>query len=103
MEFHKITAVIPVNALAPVEVALEARGALDMSVTHVKGYGGYKNFFDSHGTAEEVKLEIFAAGSAVSALVDCIIQTAHTGMDSDGYIAVLPVTGFYSIRDRRAL
>jgi len=100
MEFRKITAVIPVNALESVEKALQEAGAPDISVTYVKGYGDYKNFFGSDWTAEEVKLEIFAAGDSTDRFVDCIMKAAHTGLDSDGFVAVQPVAGFHAIKDR---
>lgn len=99
MGFKKVTAIIQCEVLEKVEMALQAAGVSGISVTYVKGYGDYSNFFKSPPLVTHARIEIFAEDAQVDPIVDTILTTAYTGMLGDGIIAVLPVEHFYRIRD----
>lgn len=100
MTFNKITAIIQREKLEEVERSLEGIGVPGISVTHVKGYGDYANFYQSPPLVTHARIEIFAEQTQVNAIVKTIMDTAHTGMAGDGIVAVLPVARFHRIRNK---
>lgn len=103
MIVKKVTAIIQRSKLEDVETALRDAGVPGISVTMVKGYGDYANFFKSPPLVSHARLEIFIEDTKVNSVVDAIMNNAHTGMESDGIIAVLPVEHFYRIREKQGL
>ena len=101
MEFKKVTAIIDRDVLEKVEEALEEIGVTGISVTYVKGFGQYANFFKSPPLVSHARIEIFVGESIVQYIVDTVIQTAYTGLQGDGIIAVLPVERLYRIREKK--
>ena len=100
MSFKKITAIIQREKLEKVELALQGLSVSGISVTYVKGYGNYANFFKSPPLVSHARIEIFAEELKVEGIVETILQNAYTGMDGDGIVAVLPVEHFHRIRDK---
>ena len=100
MKIKKIIAVIRCEDLEKVESALQQAGVPGISVTYVKGFGEYANFFKSPPLVEHVHIEIFVEESSVQSVVDAIFANAHSGLSGDGIIAVLPVEYLYSIRTK---
>lgn len=47
MTLRKVTAIVRTEVLEEIEQHLEAIGVPDISVTYVKGFGDYANFFKS--------------------------------------------------------
>lgn len=103
MEFRKITAIIQVLALKAVEQQLIAVGVSGVTVTRVKGYGEYADYFTRDLMTQHVRIEIFTHTSRVSEIRDAIFDAASTGSKGDGIIAVLPVECVYHIRNRSAV
>ena len=103
MSIKKVTAIVQRSKLEHVETALRDAGVPGISVTIVNGYGDYANFFKSPPLVSHARLEIFIEEDKVSTVVDAIMNNAHTGMESDGIIAVLPVEHFYRIREKQVL
>lgn len=102
MEFRKITAIIRASALEAVEQRLIAVGVRGITVTRVKGYGEYADFFTRDWMTEHVRIEIFTHRDRVAEIRDAIFAAASTGAKGDGIIAALPVECVYRIRDRSA-
>ncbi|MCB2141356.1 P-II family nitrogen regulator [bacterium] len=102
MEFKKINAIIRKGHLEKVEAALEAYGIKGLTVTKIKGFGEYANFFERDWMCEHARIEIFASVGEVESIVKCIMEAAHTGNQGDGIMAVLPVETVYRIRTRQA-
>lgn len=44
------------------------------------------------------RIEIFTEKSKAEKIVRAIMETAHTGMSGDGFIAILPVEKLFRIR-----
>ena len=100
MELKKITAIIRAGKLQEVENKLKDGGVEGISVSTVKGYGEYKNFFNHDWMVDHVRIEIFTTQTKVDRIVNTILDAASESLPGDGMIAVLPVERFVRIRDK---
>jgi len=100
MNYRKVTAIIQGDVLEKVERGLQAVGVAGISVTKVKGYGEYADFYTKDWMVSHARIEIFTHESKVDAIVKSIMKTAHKGLEGDGIVAVLPVEKLYRIRTR---
>lgn len=99
MQFRTVIAIVRSSALEAVEQALVQAGVKGVSVTSVKGYGEYRDFFSRDTMTEHVRLEVFTHRLRVDQIVDAVCAAASTGGKGDGVIAVLPMESVYRIRD----
>lgn len=102
-EFRKITAIIQVSRLESVEQALKEIAVPGISVTKVKGYGEYANFFSRDWTSEHARIEIYTQVDKVDSITAAIMEAAHTGEEGDGIIVVLPAESVYRIKTKARL
>lgn len=98
MELKKITAIFRSHLLEVVERRLRELGVKGISVSQVKGYGEYKQFYTTDGLSEEARIEIFTTKDEVDAIVRAILESAHTGLAGDGFVAVIPVEKIFRIK-----
>ena len=99
MGFKKINAIIRNTVLEKVEARLhQEKGVKGITVSRVKGYGEYANFFTRDWLTTHARIEIFAAKDEVDSIVAAITESAHTGYAGDGFVAVLPVEAVFIIR-----
>lgn len=98
MEFRKVTAIIRADALERVERKLRDMDVKGVSVTKVKGYGEYVDFYSKDWMVSHARIEIFTHASKADAIAHAIMETAHVGVEGDGIVAVLPVETVYRIR-----
>ena len=59
MDFRKVTAIIRPDSLEKVEKELQALSIPGVSVTKVKGYGEYANFYAPDWMLTHVRVEVF--------------------------------------------
>ncbi len=100
MQLKKIVAIVRSSVLESVEKRLRESGVKGISVSSIKGYGEYANLYKADRMVTNVKIEIFTELSAVDAIVTAIMETAHLGIEGDGFVAVLPVEKLYRIRTK---
>ena len=100
MEFSAVIAIIRRETLEKVERKLQEIGVRGISVSKVKGYGEYHNFFSPDGMVESVRLEIFTRKERVDAITAGVMEAAHTGSPGDGVVVVYPIEHFFNIRLR---
>lgn len=100
MEYRKITAIIRRNLLEEVERRLQDIGVRGISVTHVKGYGEYADFYSSDWNVLRARIEVFARKDRAEEIATAMLDGAHTGLPGDGVIAVLPVEKVLVVRTR---
>lgn len=99
--FYKVSAIVRSSSLEAVEENLQRANVRGITVTPVKGYGDYKNFFAADWMKPFVKVEVFTArGRAVA---EAIVEGAHTGQPGDGVVALERVEDVIRIRERRSL
>jgi nitrogen regulatory protein P-II 1 len=101
MSFRKVTAIIRPNRLEAVEGRLRDLAVPGISVTRVKGYGEYANFYTADWMITHARVEVFIGQHRAEEVAIAIMEAAHTGMDGDGIVAVLPVESVYHIRTRK--
>ncbi len=63
-QYRKITAIIQLDRLEAVEKGLQAIAVPGISMTKVKGYVEFVNFFSSDWTSEHARIEIFVPEGA---------------------------------------
>ena len=98
MELRKVTAIIRSSSLKQVEERLQGLNVKGLSVSNVKGYGEYANFFTHDWMITHSRIEIFTEKSNAERIARAIMETAHTGKAGDGFIAILPVEKLFRIR-----
>lgn len=101
MSFAKITAIVRPAAVPDIESLLHREGVPGMSIGHVKGYGDYADFYRNDWMVSHVRIEIFIAASMAEQIAEKIMEVAHTGLEGDGLVAVLPVSAIYHIRTKK--
>lgn len=97
MGYRKITAIIDVERLEAVEAELKQLNIPGLSVSFVKGYGEYKNFFDKDWLKSNAKIDVFVHKRAVGKVIDAVKRGARSGVANAGIVAVLPVEEFHEI------
>ena len=100
MDINLIVAIIRRDKLEEVEKKLQDIGVERITVSKVKGYGEYHDFFARNWMVEEVRVEIFTRKDEVETITAAIMDAAHTGIPGDGVVAVVPVEKFFLIRTR---
>lgn len=95
---RKVTAIVRVNRLERIERRLQDLLVPGVSVTKVKGYGEYEDFFARDWMSEHARIEIFLRRERAEEVARAIVEAAHTGVAGDGIVVVLPVESIYRIR-----
>jgi nitrogen regulatory protein P-II 1 len=100
-----VTAVIKPHKWEDTRIALESAGVSGMTVSEVSGYGRQKGHTEVYRGAEydialvpKIRLEIVVNDADARAIVDTILQTAHTGRIGDGKVWVSPVESVVRVR-----
>ncbi|MDQ6998515.1 MAG: P-II family nitrogen regulator [Mariprofundus sp.] len=102
MEYRKVNAIINTLMLEKVDTALRDIQVPGMTVTQVKGYGEYHDFYQPDMMCKHANIEIFCKASEADAIAACIMDAAHTGQSGDGIVAITPVERIYCIRTKSA-
>jgi len=100
MKFRKITAIIRPERLEKVEDCLKKLNVPGISVSRVKGFGEHANFFEKDWLCRNVRIEVFISTRQAEDVANAIMEAAHTGLEGDGIVAVLPVEAVFHIRTK---
>lgn len=100
MKYRKITAIIANLALERVERRLERLGVKGVSITKVKGYGDYKNYYSKDWLTNRTRIEIFTDRDRAEEIATAIMEEAHTGQPGDGIVVILPVESVWHIQTK---
>lgn len=98
-KYCKVTAIFSSLDLEKVEDALKAIDVSGLTVSKARGFGEYRNYYAEDTMADWVRAEIFEEAVLADRIVETIARTVHKGLDSDGFVAVLPVEYLLHIRD----
>ena len=98
--FCKVTAIIRCDALEKVEYRLQELDVHGYSVMQVKGCGEYTDFYSHDCMTAHARVEIFISAQRAEVIAQAIMDAAHTGVEGDGIVAVLPVDKVYRVRLR---
>jgi len=99
--FRSVVAIVRTSAVDTVEARLREIGVPGVSVTKVKGYGEYANFFRPDWSCRHARIEIYCRRERADAIAMAIAEAAHTGNPGDGLVVVSPVESIMWIRTRR--
>src|SRR3974377_600134 len=89
--FRKLTAIVRIDVLEKVEETLKNMHVPGITVSKVKGYGQYVDFFRGDWMVENARIEIFTRHERTDEIVRAIIASAHAGLPGDGLVVVYPV------------
>ena len=103
MKYVKITAVVRVDVIEKLDLTLQGIGVRGISLTEVKGFGEYTDKYSHDWMIGHYKLEIFTDENSSDAIINVIMEEAHTGMPGDGFISVQEVDQLYKIRTKSAV
>lgn len=101
MKFRKVTAIIRPERLEAVEHRLRQLGVPGVSVSKVKGFGEYSNFFESDWMCSHLRVEVFVGEFRADETVEGIMEAAWTGLEGDGMVAVSPVESVFHVRSKK--
>jgi len=101
MNFVKIVSIIRPEKLEDVEKMLNQLDVPGVSVCEIKGYGEYANFFRHDLMVEHVQVEVFIGKARATEIAEKIMDVAHTGIEGDGIVAIIPVENVYHIRTKQ--
>ena len=97
-DYALVTGVIRSERLLQVERAVQDLGVSGVSVSRVKGYGEYADFFTSDWMSTHVRIEVITAADRAEAIVDCILEAASSGTRGDGIVTLTPIESVWRIR-----
>ncbi len=98
MNFKYVVAIVPLEAVESLERKLRDIGVGGVTLTKVKGFGEYKNFFSRDLLSEQTKIEIFTEESKLETLLKALLETAISDVPGSGIAAVMPVEKFLHLR-----
>lgn len=98
--YRKVTAIVRVELLARVEKALQELHVSGVSISRVKGYGEYIDFFAPDWMSPYARVEIFTSADHAPRIADAVLTAASTGTRGDGILAVEEVEAVIRTRDR---
>lgn len=94
----KVVAIVQTTVLDRVENRLRALCVPGITVTKVKGYGEYANFYRPDWTVAHVRIEIFLRQERADEVARAIADAGRTGEPGDGIVAIVPVQAVYRVR-----
>lgn len=100
-----VTAVIKPHRVEAVVEALREMDVAGLTASEVRGFGRQGGHTETYrGTEYQVdfvpklRIEVLVSEELVDRVIDCIVETAHTGRIGDGKVWVTHVEGVVRIR-----
>ena len=100
MNCRKVTAIFRLELLEKVERKLQELGVKGVSVSKVKGYGEYADFYAKDWMTNQARVELFTEAAEAETIAQAIMDAASLDMEGDGIVAILPVEKIYRIRTK---
>jgi len=97
MAMKNLTAIISPEMVEPVEERLRRLNVPGVSVTHTKGYGAYKNFYQRDLVTTHARLQLFLSEDRVAEVVSAIREVLGPAAEDGGILAVSPVEEFHNL------
>jgi nitrogen regulatory protein P-II 1 len=98
MDFRYVVAIVRPEVVGELEKKLVSLGIGGVSVSKVKGYGEYKNFFTSDWFSDHARIEVFVEAEKVAELLAALLELARGDIAGAGVAAVMPVEKFVHLR-----
>jgi len=88
MTIKRITAIVPVQMLKPIEKHLRTCGVPGVTVEHVKGYGEHPNYFRRDLMQANARVVLYAEDNDVETIVAAVTRCATEAGTQAGILAV---------------
>lgn len=98
--YARVTAIVRMDRVERVEAALQDIHVSGVSVSHVKGYGEYADFYARDWMDQYARFEIFTSAEHGDRIVEAILAAASSGTRGDGIVCVSPVEQVWRVRGR---
>lgn len=92
MAFKYVIAILQPEVIPVLETRLSRIGVAGITLTRVKGFGDYKNFFSRDWLTDHAKAELFVEEARVGALLDVLREITNEA--AGGVAAVCPLEHF---------
>jgi len=99
MAINLVVAIVRESTVKTIVSRLYENSIPGVSISPVRGYGEHVNVYSQDITEENMRVEVFVADSYAQHVVDIIMKAAHTGLEGDGIVAILPVSAAYQSKD----
>ncbi|NOY62059.1 MAG: P-II family nitrogen regulator [Gammaproteobacteria bacterium] len=100
MNYRKVTAIFRMSLLEKVERKLQELGVKGFSISKVKGYGEYADFYAKDWLTNHARIEIFLDEKDAEVTAQAIMDAASLDLEGDGIVAIVPVEKLYRIRTK---
>jgi nitrogen regulatory protein P-II 1 len=101
MNLKYVIAIVGPQCVAELEAQFARIGIEGITLTKVKGFGEYKNFFRDDWLSDHTKIEILTDESRVPALLEVLMKTAGSSLPGSGVVAIVPVDSVMPLRTHR--
>lgn len=88
MSIKRITAIVPIDLLKPLEKNLRECGVPGVTVEHVQGYGKHPNYFRHDLMQENARVVLYADNDKVDGIVAAMTRCASECDAPGGILAV---------------
>lgn len=95
MAFRYVIAIVQPEVIPALEAQLPRIGVGGITLTRVKGFGDYKNFFARDWATEHTKAELFVDEARIGALLEVLREVTNAA--APGVVAVMPVESFHHL------
>jgi nitrogen regulatory protein P-II 1 len=96
--YRRVTAIVRIERLGHVVKALQDLHVSGVSISRVKGYGEYADFFSRDWMSPYVRIEIFTSTERAVRVSDALLGAASTETRGDGIVAVEAIESVLRIR-----
>lgn len=97
MAMKNLTAIISPEMVEPVEKRLRHLGVPGSSLSHTKGYGAYKNFYQRDLMTTHARLQLFLEEERVAEVIAALREVMGPVGDNGGIVSVSPIEEFYHL------
>ena len=98
MAINYIVAIVRESQVKSIVAKLYEHNVPGVSLSVVKGYGEHISL-SKDNLEESMRIEVFVAEKYAHQVANIIMHSAHTGMEGDGIVAIMPVNEMHMIRD----
>jgi nitrogen regulatory protein P-II 1 len=103
MEVKNVVAFVREETREAIINALQEASIKGVTVTPTKGYGEYTNTFAIDLSNTCLRVDIMIAADRAEYAASILMDTASTGLDGDGLVAILPVDTLYRIKSKQKI
>ena len=103
MNVKRITIIVPVDCFEKLETCLRGTGVHGLTVTEVRGFGEYANFYQRNLLVDNIRIDIYAGTDKAESIIDSVIDFQADDFTRTGLLAVEPVERLVSLRTGEAV